>query len=725
MWLRRFPSLGERWTSIALAAWTLFYFGLTLLYKHADPARLMTAFGIANTVTQAVLDLLIIGQLLKLPPASVGSNGNRRLLILGFLGALWADTVWGLVVNVLGVVDFRGSWIELLSNIPFCTFLASMGLFMLRVVLKKIPEYRYWIFASTLAVAYLTLHFYIANTDLSQVSMQTFIVTTIAVVCGSAVTVGGLVLFLFGTTKPAQWISSGLLIIYSVVLMLQYQHFAGTVPTGLVFEAFWVLGLLTIYAGIAEISRTRVQLRDSFDFRVENTRARFIISFVLLITVMNICWRFFFTSFVVGTNLMTQVFLSTIFIALTLVPLTLLFRTLFIKPVIGLLKGIYNSNKNHSLPYIDAELQSAATAMVNKLVEAERSRIERSAIGEVAQQVAHDIRSPLTALTMGLSSISAVAENERNMIRAAVIRITQIADELRQIGRGESLTTESEAGSSVPIAPLIETIVSEKKLLYEGQNSVQIVASLFPQGLGLFATLKPSDFKRVLSNLINNAVESIKGTGKVQVILETSQRIQIRICDNGRGIPPEVLGKLGETRITFGKEEGSGLGVLHAKQELAKVGGTLEFKSSLGNGTQATIDLPKAAAPAWFASEIVCDKRGSVIVLDDDPSIHELWQSRFCEIPEKERPKLLHFRKARNLRNWFESNRDSGNLYLFDYELRGEKETGLALAQELNHGSIVLVTSHHEKPGLIHECEKRSLKLLPKELAPYVPVTLR
>ena len=78
------------------------------------------------------------------------------------------------------------------------------------------------------------------------------------------------------------------------------------------------------------------------------------------------------------------------------------------------------------------------------------------------------------------------------------------------------------------------------------------------------------------------------------------KNIILTVSDNGKGIPPAILAKLGQRGETHGKAGGSGLGLFHARTTAVSWGGSLVITSTPGQGTTVTIKLPKAEAPADF-----------------------------------------------------------------------------------------------------------------------------
>jgi signal transduction histidine kinase len=102
----------------------------------------------------------------------------------------------------------------------------------------------------------------------------------------------------------------------------------------------------------------------------------------------------------------------------------------------------------------------------------------------------------------------------------------------------------------------------------------------------------PRRLKEALLNLVANAIEATPPGGRVEIrIAERAGNVQIAVQDTGRGMPPEVLARLGTPFFTT-REQGTGLGVLLARGVFVQHGGTLEYASTPGRGTVAAGTLP-------------------------------------------------------------------------------------------------------------------------------------
>lgn len=377
------------------------------------------------------------------------------------------------------------------------------------------------------------------------------------------------------------------------------------------------------------------------------------------------------------------------------------------------------------LPIYEAELFAEKLRAAYDTI---REQSGQAALAKLSAQVAHDIRSPLAALESALKDVSQLPENKRLLIRGAAGRIRDIANELLEKNRRAVAAGEQPLEPRL-LAGLIESVVTEKHAQYRDRLNVNIDFGPGPESYGLFAKVRPAEFGRLLSNLINNAVEALDGGGSVQLSLGLEEgKIALKISDSGKGIPPEVLSRLGRRGETHGKAGGTGLGLHHAKTAMEGWGGSLAIASEQGKGTTVMLILPRAEPPRWFVPGLVFGADARVVILDDDAGIHRIWQGLFESARLKERGiKICSFSAPDDLRRWVgASPAEARNaVYLLDYELRGHRETGLDLAGELKlGGKAILVTSRCDEEAVLRGCEKLGLRLIPKSLAGLVPVSV-
>ena len=381
--------------------------------------------------------------------------------------------------------------------------------------------------------------------------------------------------------------------------------------------------------------------------------------------------------------------------------------------------------------YKISELQLLSSEMSKAFVSISeyQSKVDRleyeARLGEMASQVAHDVRSPLAALTSCTHDLSELSEDKRVLIRSAILRIEDIANDLADKKQtGKSSTDDSL--SLLLLSGLVESLISEKRMQYRQKPEITISAKINKDSYGLFVLVRSGAIKRVLSNVISNSVEAIQGRGSVEVCISgDDERIFIVIQDNGRGMPAHILPKLGQKGATFNKSHGSGLGLYHAKQTLSGFNGRLEIESVEHVGTKVTISLPRVKPPDWFVPFVKVSSNYTVVIMDDDPSIHHVWQGRLESCSDRGLLDIRHFMKAEEMIDWFwkRAENEDNTLFLVDQELLGSQLSGLDLIESLHIArSSILVTSRYEDQDVKERCKSLGVRIIPKGLAGFVPI---
>lgn len=356
---------------------------------------------------------------------------------------------------------------------------------------------------------------------------------------------------------------------------------------------------------------------------------------------------------------------------------------------------------------------------------------KKHALAIQAANVAHDINSPLAVLEMISQMLSSINEEDRVLIKGAIDRIRDIARSLLTTHKetvkynSKKMITKSEL-SCQHIGSIIESILIEKR--YEFRERKSIVINVFEFNANnyfLFAKIPLSDFKRALSNLINNAIDSIMSDGIVSVVLNQNEdNIEISINDNGVGIPPEIISKLGQEGLTYGKLNGNGLGFFSAKKMVESCGGSIVINSELEKGSSIKLILPKTSKPEWFMSSLIINSDSIICVIDKDPSTHQVWRRRFLDIG-KYALRLHHFANFHEFQNWHLDNKylDRNIIYLFSNEFVEKGKKGLDNLKKLSIKSQrILVTSQYQEKNIQEMCSLKKIKLLPKNMAEVIPI---
>jgi signal transduction histidine kinase len=310
---------------------------------------------------------------------------------------------------------------------------------------------------------------------------------------------------------------------------------------------------------------------------------------------------------------------------------------------------------------------------------------------------------------------------------------SNISNEFKSINAKKEVGTETShpdpcslSLETVLLVPAVESALSEKRMEYKAFEKVQIECKDYHTLYGVFVQADPVEFGNVLSNLINNSLYYLGQQGAVQVILSGDEKnVKINIHDNGSGIPPEILPILNTNPTTFNKPNGMGFGLRHAKEHVEKWNGSFEITSQFGNWTNVCLTLPRAIPPAWYISEINLTGIKRIVVLDDDPSVHDVWDTRFTPILSLNSSIVLkHAYCEDDLTTTIGENASQiGTLYLIDYELNSSHFTGIDLIEKYHiEESSLLVTSRWKEKIVRTKSEQLRLRIIPKEMATRIPI---
>lgn len=348
---------------------------------------------------------------------------------------------------------------------------------------------------------------------------------------------------------------------------------------------------------------------------------------------------------------------------------------------------------------------------------------------DIAAQVAHDITSPIAALQMILPYCNILPEDTRNALNQFSVRIIDIANNfLSHFRTKHEESVDSNARIPALIYNELNEIVTEKKYEY-ANNPIYFNSNINPNSYFTFITVDVVAFKRMISNLINNAVDAFDGGhGTITTHLDViGNKVQIIIEDNGKGMPKSVKDKIMQNiTVTSGKTDGHGIGFGQIRDTLANNGGSFSIESEIGKGTKVRLTFPKIEAPKWVASQIVLNSDDMVVILDDEPYIHEAWECRF----KYAAPNILrqHFEQGEEAISFLNSLTESEKKKVFlltDYQLLKQNLNGLNVVDKANIKRSILVTSHHNNQKVRDLAKVTNTKILPKQLASEVKIVVQ
>lgn len=355
-------------------------------------------------------------------------------------------------------------------------------------------------------------------------------------------------------------------------------------------------------------------------------------------------------------------------------------------------------------------------------------------LSELAGQVAHDIRSPLSALNLISSELLTMNDEKRVLIRNATQRINDIANELLRYGKGKEICGSDASESEhdlVLIFTIVDSLLSEKRTQYRHRYDLDFQLEL-GDIYGVFVKLRVSDFQRALSNIINNSVEAISTSvrGKIRIKLKREDDfVSVEIFDNGKGIDPKKFSLIGQRGYSQGKgnESGFGLGLYQVKKAVADSGGLFEIESQTIKpaGTVVKLKFPIVEPPPWFLKQLVFKVDTKIVIVDDDKAVHDLWSNRILDVlGSGYENNLLHFTSPSQFTDWWNDTPDRSDCYcLIDYEFGNSPENGIELERRLQLGErFVLVTSRSEEKAILKIALENKVKVLPKSMIGVIPI---
>jgi nitrogen fixation/metabolism regulation signal transduction histidine kinase len=223
--------------------------------------------------------------------------------------------------------------------------------------------------------------------------------------------------------------------------------------------------------------------------------------------------------------------------------------------------------------------------------------------GEMARQVAHEIKNPLTPIRLGVQHLRRARADKRvdfdrvldqnvNQILTEIDRLDEIA---RAFSRYGAAPDERRRPAAIDVAAVVREVISLERMGAEGgvnweEHGVDVPMRGFALG---------DELKEVLLNVLENARLAQARTVRVSVSLgddvDGDRHVLINTRDDGHGIPADVLPRIFEPHFST-RTSGSGLGLAISRQLVEGWGGAISVESAVGKGTSVEIRLRGAAA---------------------------------------------------------------------------------------------------------------------------------
>ncbi len=256
-------------------------------------------------------------------------------------------------------------------------------------------------------------------------------------------------------------------------------------------------------------------------------------------------------------------------------------------------------NERITWPYNDeiGLLVSEYNKMVNKVEEnaALLAQSEReTAWREMARQVAHEIKNPLTPMKLNIQYLEQAIKSDNPNIKELTLRVSESI--IEQIDNLSYIASEFSNFAKMPEARPEELELGEllhlATGLYRNEQHIRVSVSVPPEKVYVYSD--HSQLLRMLTNLLENAKQAIPSDrpGIIDVSLQAAaETATITIADNGHGISEEVAQRIFQPYFTT-KSSGTGLGLAMTKKIIEFWKGEIWFESDEEKGTKFFVKLP-------------------------------------------------------------------------------------------------------------------------------------
>jgi signal transduction histidine kinase len=235
-------------------------------------------------------------------------------------------------------------------------------------------------------------------------------------------------------------------------------------------------------------------------------------------------------------------------------------------------------------------MRSSLYSIQQQLLESERL----ATIGRMASSISHDLRHSLAAIMANAEFLSASnrSSTERDElyseVRAGVDQMTDLLDSLLEFSRSRESLRLSQASLEEIMHRAVQSVKAHPQF-----HHADITIKCEGNSEGFF---EPKKLERAFQNLVRNACESLPSqAGNIEILIhEAASSLEIRVVDNGHGIPESIRKRIFEPFFSQGKENGTGLGLTIVQKIVQDHGGDVQVEHTSQQGSTFVVFLPRA-----------------------------------------------------------------------------------------------------------------------------------
>lgn len=230
---------------------------------------------------------------------------------------------------------------------------------------------------------------------------------------------------------------------------------------------------------------------------------------------------------------------------------------------------------------------------------------------EMARQVAHEIKNPLTPMKLSLQYLEKAIRNNAGNVKQLTEQVSRTL--IEQIEHLSQIASDFSAFANIAYAHneklLLNELLYSVISLYQGYPETEVLYE--PPARLFYVMADKTQLNRVFTNLLQNAIQAIPEDTVGHIIVKVKsvgEKVIISISDNGTGIPEDVQSRIFTPNFTT-KSSGTGLGLAMCKNIVELIRGRMWFETNPGYGSTFFVELPLLSGEASRSKISEAEKR--------------------------------------------------------------------------------------------------------------------
>lgn len=270
----------------------------------------------------------------------------------------------------------------------------------------------------------------------------------------------------------------------------------------------------------------------------------------------------------------------------------------------------------------------------NRLLERSSTRLANAetmaALTDMTSGVAHDFNNIFGGIIGRIQLLKYRVKDPQILSELDMVEklTTEGADTVRRIQEFSTSGQRKDVGP-VDLADLIGSVLEDRTARWHKlseENAIRVETRIMTDGAVVEGT--DSDLAAVIRKMIENAVEHSPRGGRVEVVLDASEKnVRVSVSDHGPGIPEDTRKKVFYPFYTSKTERGAGLGLAIVHGIVSRLGGRVDIETTEGGGATFIVTMRRSEVAGEVTEKITLKRRADrlrILVVDDDQQIRDV-----------------------------------------------------------------------------------------------------